>query len=149
MLDPATYCSSTPRIQSRGTAGLPGTRRKRLRCAWHEPLHGLATAIHKTSGLAFFSLLFPSIPPTVPKLKVTLWSLVSNPPLTGSRARGEICYKTGKRKLIGVLVNFQAVIGIRALLFTTEAHIYCKSEIRISKSETNSNYQNPNDRNNR
>ena len=30
---------------------LPGTRRKRLRCAWHAHLHGLATAIHETSGL--------------------------------------------------------------------------------------------------
>ena len=35
------------------------------------------------------------------------------------------------------------------LLLTTETHIYYKYEIRISKSETNSNYQNPNDRNNR
>ena len=33
------------------TLWLPGTRRKRLRCAWHDHLHGLATAIHKTSGL--------------------------------------------------------------------------------------------------
>jgi len=31
---------------------LPGTRRKRLRCAWHAHLCGLATAIHETSGLA-------------------------------------------------------------------------------------------------
>ena len=29
----------------------PGTRRKRLRCAWYVHLHGLATAIHETSGL--------------------------------------------------------------------------------------------------
>jgi hypothetical protein len=26
---------------------LPGTRRKRLRCAWHAHLHGLATQIHE------------------------------------------------------------------------------------------------------
>jgi|GEM_PF-1910785 len=31
---------------------LPGTRRKRLRCAWHRSLHGLATAIHEISELA-------------------------------------------------------------------------------------------------
>jgi hypothetical protein len=38
--------------QSRGTAGrFPGTRRKRLRCAWHAHLLGLATAIHEISGL--------------------------------------------------------------------------------------------------
>src|SRR5210317_887976 len=37
--DPATYCSSTPRIQ------LPAVAR------WHTLLHGLATAIHETSGL--------------------------------------------------------------------------------------------------
>jgi hypothetical protein len=30
---------------------VPGTRRKRLRCAWHVHLHGLATAIRETSGL--------------------------------------------------------------------------------------------------
>jgi hypothetical protein len=30
---------------------LPGTRRKRLRCAWHTLLHGLVTAIRETSGL--------------------------------------------------------------------------------------------------
>ncbi len=30
---------------------LPGTRRKRLRCAWHTLIHGLGTAIHETSGL--------------------------------------------------------------------------------------------------
>ena len=47
-----TYRSGMPRNQSRGTAGrLPGTRRKRLRCAWRVHLHGLATAIHETSGL--------------------------------------------------------------------------------------------------
>ena len=33
------------------TLRLPGTRRKRLRCAWHTHLRGLATAIHETSGL--------------------------------------------------------------------------------------------------
>jgi hypothetical protein len=49
---PATYRAGTPRNQSRGTAGrLPGTRRKRLRCAWHAHPRGLATAIHETSGL--------------------------------------------------------------------------------------------------
>jgi hypothetical protein len=43
-----------PTIQVRLGANplwLPGTRRKRLRCAWHAHLHGLATAIHETSGL--------------------------------------------------------------------------------------------------
>ena len=30
---------------------LPGTRRKRLRCAWHTLLHGLVTAIRETFGL--------------------------------------------------------------------------------------------------
>jgi len=30
---------------------LPGTRRKRLRCAWHSHLRGLATAIHAISEL--------------------------------------------------------------------------------------------------
>ncbi|MDH3557482.1 MAG: hypothetical protein OES18_16690 [Deltaproteobacteria bacterium] len=30
---------------------LPGTRRKRLRCAWHAHLCGLATAIHEISEL--------------------------------------------------------------------------------------------------
>ncbi|MDH3558942.1 MAG: hypothetical protein OES18_24130 [Deltaproteobacteria bacterium] len=29
----------------------PGTRRKRLRCAWHSHLHGLATPIRAISGL--------------------------------------------------------------------------------------------------
>jgi hypothetical protein len=33
------------------TLRLPGTRRKRLRCAWHAHLHDLMTAIHETSGL--------------------------------------------------------------------------------------------------
>jgi len=38
--------------ESRGNAGrLPGTRRKRLRCAWHDQFRGLATAIHEISGL--------------------------------------------------------------------------------------------------
>ncbi len=37
--DPATYCSSTSRIQSPAVA------------RWHSHLHGLATAIRKTSGL--------------------------------------------------------------------------------------------------
>jgi hypothetical protein len=32
------------------TLRLPGTRRKRLRCAWHAHLHGLVTSIHETSG---------------------------------------------------------------------------------------------------
>jgi hypothetical protein len=42
---PATYRSGTPRIQSRGTAGrLPGGTPR---------LHGLAAAIHETSGLRF------------------------------------------------------------------------------------------------
>ena len=31
---------------------LPGTRRKRLRCAWHTLLHCLATSIREISGLA-------------------------------------------------------------------------------------------------
>ena len=38
------------------TLWLPGTRRKRLRCAWHDHLHGLATAIHETSGLVETSI---------------------------------------------------------------------------------------------
>jgi hypothetical protein len=39
------------------TLRLPGTRRKRLRCAWHAHLCGLATAIHEISGLnLFFSI---------------------------------------------------------------------------------------------
>jgi hypothetical protein len=37
--DPATYCSSTPRVQP------PAVGR------WHSLLHGLPTAIHETSGL--------------------------------------------------------------------------------------------------
>jgi len=36
------------------TLRLPGTRRKRLRCAWHAHLRDLATAIHEISGLAKF-----------------------------------------------------------------------------------------------
>jgi hypothetical protein len=70
-----------------------------------------------------------------PGLKVTVCRFVSNPPLTDSRPLGEICYKTGKRKLAGVLVNFQAVICIRALLFTTEAQRFGnpKSEYRNPK----------------
>ncbi|MDH3930024.1 MAG: hypothetical protein OEV22_19010 [Deltaproteobacteria bacterium] len=30
----------------------PGTRRKRLRCAWYAHLHSLATPMHELSGLA-------------------------------------------------------------------------------------------------
>jgi hypothetical protein len=42
---PCAVLTSTPQVQSRGAAGwLPGTRRKRLRCAWHDRLHDLATA---------------------------------------------------------------------------------------------------------
>jgi hypothetical protein len=41
---PATYRSGTPRNQSRGTAGRVAR--------WHAHLRGLATAIHKTSGLS-------------------------------------------------------------------------------------------------
>jgi hypothetical protein len=37
------------------TLRLPGTRRKRLRCAWHPHLHDLATAIHETSGLDVYA----------------------------------------------------------------------------------------------
>jgi hypothetical protein len=37
--DPATYCSSAPRIQPPAVA------------RWHTVLHGLATAIRETSGL--------------------------------------------------------------------------------------------------
>jgi hypothetical protein len=33
------------------TLRLPGTRRKRLRCAWHAHLHSLVTSIHEISGL--------------------------------------------------------------------------------------------------
>jgi hypothetical protein len=39
MSDPATYCSSTPRIQPPAVA------------RWHTLIHGLGTAIHETSGL--------------------------------------------------------------------------------------------------
>jgi len=35
------------------TLWLPGTRRKRLRCAWHAHLRGLATVVHEISGLSF------------------------------------------------------------------------------------------------
>jgi len=38
--DPATYCSSTPRIQSPAVA------------RWHTLLHGLATPMREISGLA-------------------------------------------------------------------------------------------------
>ena len=34
------------------TPWLPGTRRKRLRCAWHARFRGLTTAIHETTGLS-------------------------------------------------------------------------------------------------
>ncbi len=40
MSDPATYRSGTPRIQPPGVA------------LWHAHLHGLATSIRETSGLA-------------------------------------------------------------------------------------------------
>jgi hypothetical protein len=50
---PATYRSGT----ETNTLWFPGTRRKRLRCAWHAHLCGLATAIHEISGLnLFFSI---------------------------------------------------------------------------------------------
>jgi hypothetical protein len=39
VLDPATYCSRTPRIQPPAVA------------RWHTHLHGLATVISETSGL--------------------------------------------------------------------------------------------------
>ncbi|MDH3800874.1 MAG: hypothetical protein OEU80_02170 [Deltaproteobacteria bacterium] len=39
------------------TLWLQGTRRKRLRCAWHAHLRGLATAIHEISELKVLSLL--------------------------------------------------------------------------------------------
>jgi hypothetical protein len=59
VLAPGTYRSGTPRNQSRGIAErLPGTRRKRLRCAWHTHLRGLATSIHETSGLIELSKSF-------------------------------------------------------------------------------------------
>jgi hypothetical protein len=35
---------------------LPGTRRKRLRCAWHVHLHGLVTQNRETSGLSVGNL---------------------------------------------------------------------------------------------
>ena len=40
--NPATYCSSTPRVQPPAVA------------RWYSPLHGLATAIHGISGLVKF-----------------------------------------------------------------------------------------------
>jgi hypothetical protein len=81
--------------QSRGTAGrLPGTRRKRLRCAWHAHLRGLATEIHEISGLvavrresvllvwadwSYFVYLgvFDNFPKTV-RLDVDPWTTVSD-----------------------------------------------------------------------
>ena len=45
--DPATYCSSTPRIQPPAVA------------RWHGLLHGLVTAIRKTSGLGSRAWLVP------------------------------------------------------------------------------------------
>ena len=48
-------------------------------------------------------------------------------------------------QLSDILVPHRFVfLNLRGLdwRFTAETHIYCKSEIRISKSETNSNYQN-------
>ena len=62
--------SGRPRVSQRrtvqvrlrsNTLWLPGTRRKRLRCAWHAHLHGLATVIHETSGLRL-KVEVPSIP---------------------------------------------------------------------------------------
>jgi hypothetical protein len=50
------FCTLRRTVQVRlgcKTLRLPGTRRKRLRCAWHAHLHGLATAIHEKSGLNF------------------------------------------------------------------------------------------------
>ena len=46
------------------TLRLPGTRRKRLRCAWQAHLRGLATAIHEISGLIrctiYYELFVPA-----------------------------------------------------------------------------------------
>ena len=39
------------RLGTNPAGRLPGTRRKRPRCAWHAHLRGLATAIHEISGL--------------------------------------------------------------------------------------------------
>jgi hypothetical protein len=48
--DPATYCSSTPRIQPPAVA------------RWHNLLHGLATTIHEITGLGNYGnpLLIPT-----------------------------------------------------------------------------------------
>ena len=43
--DPATYCSSTPRVQ------LPAVAR------WHTHLHGLETVIHEICGSAIKGVL--------------------------------------------------------------------------------------------
>jgi len=48
---PATYHLGTVRDQSRGTGGLPGTRRKRYLRQAGSQLRGLVTSIHETSGL--------------------------------------------------------------------------------------------------
>jgi hypothetical protein len=69
----------------------------------------------------FFSLLLPSIPQTIPNLKITVRRLVSKPPLKASRAMGEVCYNSGIRKLAGLVLDSQAMKSFRALLFTTEA----------------------------
>ena len=54
----------------------------------------------KHPGLRFFHYCFPlchqQYPGYLDELKITLWRLVSNPPLAGSRARGEICYRYKK-----------------------------------------------------
>jgi hypothetical protein len=39
---------------------VPGTRRKRLRCAWYAHLHSLVTSIHETSGLIGTTITLPS-----------------------------------------------------------------------------------------
>ena len=55
MSDPATYCASTPRIQ------LPAVAQ------WHSHLHGLATAIHETSGLVLLGHVLGGIPRNKPQ----------------------------------------------------------------------------------
>ncbi len=46
--------------------------------------------------------------PEISRLKVTVCRFVSNPPLTGSRPLGEICYRSRERKLEGEVLNFQS-----------------------------------------
>ena len=85
--------------ESRGNAGrLPGTRRKRLRCAWHAHLRGLATAIHEISGLNDCSSSFQRSPKSSPAITAnaraaffrTVLLLSVNAADSASMARGSL-----------------------------------------------------------